>query len=93
VVDTGAVDRGPAITRLKKVHAERLLAVYDADPIAALTSALRVILDMPGAEWAALLAAAPIDDGRRRRLLEADEPTLDQLAAELNERRSFDSRR
>jgi hypothetical protein len=48
---------------------------------------------MPDGEWAALLAAAPIDYGRRRRLLAADETTLDQLAAELNERRSFDTRR
>lgn len=87
------VYRGTAIARLKKVHAERLLAGYDADPIAALTSAMRVVLEMPDAEWPALLAAAPIDDDRRRRLLAADETTLDQLVAELNERRSFDSQR
>lgn len=93
MVDRGAIDRGTSIGRLKKVDAERLLADYDADPIAALTSALRIVLDMPDAEWAALLAAAPLDDGRRQRLREADESTLDQLAAELNERRSFGSQR
>jgi hypothetical protein len=93
VVDRGTVDRGTTIARLKKVHAERLLADYDAEPVAALTSALRIVLEMPDAGWAALLAAAPIDDGRRRRLQTADETTLDQLAAELNERRSFDSQR
>jgi hypothetical protein len=48
---------------------------------------------MPDAEWAVLVAAAPIVEGRRRRLLAVDESTLDQLAAELNERRSFDTRR
>jgi hypothetical protein len=93
MVDRGAVHRGTAIARLKKVHAERLLADYDADPVAALTSALQVVLEMPDAEWTALVAAAPIDDGRRQRLLAADEAILDQLAAELNERRSFGTQR
>jgi hypothetical protein len=73
------------IVRLKKRHVERLLAGYDADPIAALSAALRVALDMPDAAWPALLAAAPIDDARRQLLLSADEATLDQLATELNE--------
>jgi hypothetical protein len=48
---------------------------------------------MPDAEWTVLLSAAPIDDDRRKRLLAADETTLDHLAAELNERRSFDTQR
>jgi hypothetical protein len=48
---------------------------------------------MPDGKWAALVAAAPLDDGRRRRLMEGDESTLDELAAELNERRSLDTQR
>lgn len=82
--------RGTAIARLKKVDAECLLADFDTDPIGALTAALRIVLDRPDSSWAALLAAAPIDADRRQRLQSADEPSLDQLAAELNERRGFD---
>jgi hypothetical protein len=78
-----------AIARLKKVHAERLLAAYDANPVDALTDALRIALDMPGASWAQLVAAAPIDGERRRLLLDGDEHTLDTLAVELNERRGL----
>ncbi len=89
VVDRGAVDRGAAIARLKKAQVERLLADYDADPIGALTVALRVALDRADATWTELLDAAPIDDERRRRLIAADERVLDQLAAELNERRGL----
>lgn len=85
--------RGTAISRLKKVDAERLLAGYDADPVAELTVALRVILALPDADWSTLLAAAPIDAARRGRLLSADEASLDELAAELNERRGFDETR
>jgi hypothetical protein len=36
-----------------------------------------------------LLAAAPIEAARRERLLAGDESSLDQLAGELNEFRSF----
>jgi hypothetical protein len=68
-----------------------LLGDYDNDPIAALSTALRITLDMPDATWAQLVAAAPIDDARRRLLNNADEASLDALAAELNERRGFDA--
>ena len=78
-----------AITRLKKIQVEQLLGDYDADPVAALSTALRVVLDMPGADWAALLAASPLDAARRRLLLDGDASSLDQLAAELNERRDL----
>ena len=83
--DTGTT----AIARLKKTQVERLLADYDADPVAALGAALRIVLDMPDAEWAALLASTPLDVTRRRLLIESDESSLDQLAAELNERRDL----
>ena len=42
------------------------------------------------ATWTELLAAIPIDSGRQRLLLSADQASLDQLAAELNERRSLE---
>ncbi len=81
------VDRGTLIAALTKAQVERLLAGYDADPIGALTTALRRVLHRPDATWAELLAEAPIDDGRRQLLLSGDQASLDRLAAELNERR------
>lgn len=66
-----------------------MLNDYDANPVGALTTALRVILHMPDASWAELLKAAPIDAGRRELLLSDDQASLDDLAAELNERRSL----
>ncbi|MGZ7086367.1 MAG: hypothetical protein ACXVIH_08590 [Ilumatobacteraceae bacterium] len=78
-----------AIARLKKVQVEQLLGDYDADPVAALSAALRVVLDMPNDDWAELLAAAPLDAARRRLLLGGDASSLDHLAAELNERRDL----
>jgi hypothetical protein len=86
VADRGATN----IARLSKRDAERLIGDYDTDPIAALTTALRITLDMPDATWAQLLVAAPIDDVRRRMLGSADEASLDALATELNERRGLD---
>jgi hypothetical protein len=84
------VDRGTVVIgRLKKVAAERLLGDYDADPVAALTAALRIVLDRPHDEWTELVAAAPIDAERRLLLLESDQASLDDLAAELNERRGM----
>ena len=93
MVDRGTVDRGTAIVRLKKAHVERLLADYDADPTGALMVALRIVLDRPDAGWTELLDAAPIDADRRRCLVAADERALDQLTAELNERRDLDAPR
>jgi hypothetical protein len=94
LVDGGTTDRGTnAIARLTKINAERLLADYDGNPLAALTAALRIALDRPDATWTQLLAAAPIDASRRQRLHDADESSLDQLAAELNERRCLDEHR
>jgi hypothetical protein len=88
VVDTGTRRRGRLIARLKKVDVERLLAEYDADPIGALTAAMRIALELPDATWPTLLAAAPIAAARREKLLAGDEASLDQLARELNEVRS-----
>jgi hypothetical protein len=84
------VDRGTLIATLTKAQVERLLADYDADPIGALTTALRKVLRMPDAPWAELLAAAPINASRRQLLLSGDQASLDRLAAELNERRSLE---
>lgn len=77
------------MTRLKKAHVEALLRDYDHDPIDALTTALRIALDRPGADWPSLLSAAPLPRDRRDRLHAGEQAALDQLAAELNEARQF----
>ena len=88
------MERGGTLTRrLRKADVERLLSDYDADPIGALTTALRTTLAMPAASWEALLESAPIERERRHCLLTGDVVALDQLAAELNERRCLDDSR
>jgi len=82
--------RGTLTRRLRKADVERLLADYDADPIATLTVALRVALATPDATWETLLERAPIGAERRERLRQGDELALDELAAELNENRCLD---
>ena len=91
MVDPGTVHRGIAIARLTKADVEHLLANYDADPSAALTIALRIVLEMPEADWTGLVATARFDDDRRRLLLSHDEASLDQLTRELNETRSLEA--
>jgi hypothetical protein len=86
-------DGGTLTVRLKKADVERLLNDYDADPIAALTAALRTTLAMPDGPWESLLSAAPIEPEQRARLLNGELAALDRLAAELNERRCLDDRR
>jgi hypothetical protein len=72
---------------LTKRDVEALLSRYDADPVAALTVALRIVLGRPGDGFEALVTAAPLDDRRRRSLLERDVRALDELAQNLNESR------
>lgn len=78
-----------AIARLKKRDAEALLAAYDAGPVDALTTAMRIVLDRPDSAWPELVAAAGFSDTRAAALLVGDEQSLDALAAELNERRGL----
>lgn len=75
------------MTRLGKAQAEALLADYDAAPIEALTTALRITLDAPSLEWAALVDLADVGGQRREALLQGEPAALDALAAELNELR------
>ena len=77
------------MTRLKKAHVEALLRDYDADPIGALTAALRVVLDEPNGEWKSLLATANLSHARRERLQSGQQDALDELASELNEAREL----
>ena len=75
--------------RLGKIQVERMLGVYDDDPVAALADALRIVLGAPGASWDELIARAPIAVDRRAALLRHDQRALDALAAELNEVRTL----
>ena len=77
------------MTMLRKRDVERLLADYDADPVAAITAAMQIALDSPDADYRTLVLAAPFDDDRRALLLTADVAALDELARELNETRTL----
>jgi hypothetical protein len=79
------------VTALKKSDVERLMAVYDEDPVGALTTALRVALDRPDLDWTALVKQAGFSCARRIRLQAADATALDELVAELNELRTVDA--
>jgi hypothetical protein len=83
-------DRGAcSVAGLTKRAVEELLATYDADPVGALTVALRIVLGRHDATWPEVVAAAGFDDTRRAALLIGEERSLDALAAELNERRTL----
>jgi hypothetical protein len=71
--------------RLSKADAEVLLATFDADPVAALTRALRIVRGTSHASWETLVSGLP----HAQRLLALDISSLDRLAAELNETRTI----
>jgi hypothetical protein len=77
------------VRRLTKRDVETLLQEFDHDPVGALTTSLRIVLDRPHAEFDELIAQADLADQRRQRLLQRHPEALDELAAELNERRTL----
>ena len=77
------------MTALKKRDVEVLLDRYDADPVAALTAALRVALDRPDLDFTALVKLAGFSCARRIRLQAQEPAALDELLAELNELRTL----
>lgn len=77
------------MARLRKRDVEILLATYDADPVAALTVALRRVLDRPGAAWPDLLAASGLPDDTVEALRTGRPAALDDLATTLNELRTL----
>lgn len=66
-----------------------MLAGFDRDPVAALATALRRVLDRPDLGWPALVQAARFPDTRIAALLIGEQGALDALAAELNELRTL----
>jgi hypothetical protein len=79
----------PERTRLTKRHVEVLLRDYDSDPVGALTVALRIVLRLPQAGWDELVGATGLGADRRRALVAGETAALDELLAELNERRDL----
>jgi hypothetical protein len=77
------------VRRLTKRDVERLLRAYDHDPVGALTTSLRIVLGRPEDDFDALIAHVDLADERRQRLLQRQPGALDELAAELNERRTL----
>ncbi len=75
--------------RLTKADALTLLVTYDRDPIAALSVALRRLLERPHGTWPELVGAIEADPCRRDALVAGQLEALDELAAELNERRGL----
>ncbi len=79
--------KDPPGRRLTKSEALRLLDRYDADPTGALAAALRVVLELPDAEWPALIAAVDLPATERAALLGQHTAALDRLLTRLNEHR------
>jgi len=78
------------VTVLTKRDVQALMADYDSDPVAALTAALRVVLDRPDGDWTGLVKAAGFGCAQRIRLQAADPSALDELLIDLNETRTVD---
>jgi hypothetical protein len=62
---------------------------YDANPLQALTHALRIVTGMPNASWNSLIAQVSTDLKQRKLLYAFDQQCLDQLAQGLNESRTL----
>lgn len=81
--------------RLRKRDVEALLARYDDDPVAALTDALRTLLDQPADTFDGMVGtlreAGNVSPDRARALLDRHVDALDQLARDLNETRVLPS--
>ena len=75
------------MTALRKRDVEALWQRYDADPVGALTDALRLLLGTDETDWTALVKAAGFTCARRILLQARDQRALDELARELNELR------
>ena len=70
--------------QLTKRDVEHLLGSYDADPVAALTTALRIATGRVHASWESLIGLLPDASSLAR----GETASFDRLAAEMNETRS-----
>jgi hypothetical protein len=78
------------VSRLAKRDVEALLDLVDTEPVAILTRLLQKVLDRPGASWTELVAACPLDEATKVRLLDCEPDALYDLTALLNECRGFE---
>jgi hypothetical protein len=74
---------------LTKRDAEHLMNNFDTNPQQALAHALRIVTGMTNASWKSLVAHAFSDLDRRVLFYNDDQQCLDQLAQQLNERRTI----
>lgn len=75
--------------RLSKLDVELLLATYDDDPIEALSRALSILVGREGLGFDQLLVEAGLSEARTAMLMAREQRALDELLAELNERRTL----
>ena len=74
---------------LTKRDVEDLMSNYDDDPQQALARALRSVTGMPNASWKTLIDLSITDEQQSKLLQKLDQQSLDQLAQQLNERRTL----
>lgn len=74
---------------LTKHDVEVLMNNYDANPQHALMRALQIVTGMQHASWNSLLDFCFVDKHQRELLCSFDQQSLDQLAQQLNERRTL----
>ena len=74
---------------LTKRDAEHLMNNFDTNPQQALAHALRIVTGMTNASWRSLIVHAFSDLDRRELFYNDDQQCLDQLAQQLNERRTI----
>ncbi len=75
--------------RLTKLDVELMLATYDDDPIEALSRALSLLVGREGLGFDQLLVEAGLSEARTAMLMAREQRALDELLAELNERRTL----
>jgi len=83
------IDATRAARLLSKRNTENLMNNYDINPQQALTHALRIATGMPNASWKTLIDLCFTDKQQSELLQTLDQQSLDQLARQLNERRTL----
>lgn len=76
-------------TSLSKRDVERMLDEYDSDPLAALLTAMRIVIGRPFATWQTAALECGASANKQQQLLNFDLGAFDDLARELNETRTI----
>ena len=66
-----------------------MLDSYDGDPVTALTTALRLTLEVDDATWDELILLAGVTESERKALSAHETAALDELLKKLVEKRSL----